>query len=145
MKAVPPGSQHEPARHRGVPAALGAYILWGLAPIYFKLIQAAPPLEIIAHRILWSVPLLAGFLILRDGNAFWQRVRLPPRTVLILLLSGSLVALNWLIFVWAVVNGQVLATSPLCTGGACACSQGSCEKGSFCDGGICRVCADDER
>jgi chloramphenicol-sensitive protein RarD len=94
-----------------VTAALAAYIFWGLAPIYFKLIQAAPALEIIAHRILWSVPVLAGFLLLRDGRAFWQRVRLPPRTVLILLVSGCLVALNWLIFVWAVVNGQVLATS----------------------------------
>ena len=92
-------------------AALAAYLFWGLAPIYFKLIQAVPALEIIAHRILWSVPVLAGFLLLRDGRAFWQRVRLPPRTVLILLVSGCLVALNWLIFVWAVVNGQVLATS----------------------------------
>ena len=92
-------------------AALAAYIFWGLAPIYFKLIQAAPALEIIAHRILWSVPMLAGFLLLRDGAKFWQRVRLPPRTVGILLLSGCLVAGNWLIFVWAVVNGQVLSTS----------------------------------
>jgi chloramphenicol-sensitive protein RarD len=95
----------------GTLSALAAYVFWGLAPIYFKLIQTAPALEIIAHRILWSVPFLAGFLLLRDGRAFWQRVRLPARTVLVLLLSGSLVALNWLIFVWAVVNGQVLATS----------------------------------
>jgi chloramphenicol-sensitive protein RarD len=94
-----------------VTAALAAYIFWGLAPIYFKLIQSAPALEIIAHRILWSVPMLAGFLLLRDGSRFWQRVRLPLRTVGILLVSGSLVATNWLIFVWAVVNGQVLATS----------------------------------
>ena len=92
-------------------AALAAYVFWGLAPIYFKLIQSAPALEIIAHRILWSVPILAAFLLLRDGRAFWRRIRLPGRTILILLLSGSLVALNWLIFVWAVVNGQVLATS----------------------------------
>jgi len=92
-------------------SALAAYIFWGLAPMYFKLIQSAPPLEIIGHRILWSIPLLAGFLLLRDGRAFWQRVRLPLRSVLVLLLSGTLVALNWLIFVWAVVNDQVLATS----------------------------------
>jgi len=92
-------------------SALAAYIFWGLAPIYFKLIQSAPALEIIAHRVLWSIPVLAGFLLLRDGKRFWQRLRLPLRTVLALLVSGSLVALNWLIFVWAVVNGQVLATS----------------------------------
>ena len=109
--AGPPGQTPQRADRSGVTAALAAYIFWGLAPIYFKLIQSAPALEIIAHRILWSVPVLAGFLLLRDGRAFWQRVRLPPRTIMILLVSGCLVALNWLIFVWAVVNGQVLATS----------------------------------
>ncbi len=95
----------------GVTAALGAYLFWGLVPVYFKMIHAAPAMEIIAHRILWSIPLLAGFLLLRDGRAFWQRLRLPRRTVLGLLLSGLLVVSNWLIFVWAVVNDRVLATS----------------------------------
>jgi chloramphenicol-sensitive protein RarD len=95
----------------GVAAALAAYIFWGLAPIYFKWIDAVAPLEIIAHRILWSIPFLAGFLLLRDGRGFLQRMRLPPKTVAVLLLSGVLVVTNWLIFVWAVVNGQVLATS----------------------------------
>jgi chloramphenicol-sensitive protein RarD len=99
------------AERVGVTAALAAYILWGLAPIYFKLIQSVDALEIIAHRILWSIPFLAGFLLLRDGRAFLERMRLPRRTVLTLLLSGALVATNWLIFVWAVVHGQVLATS----------------------------------
>jgi chloramphenicol-sensitive protein RarD len=95
----------------GVAAALAAYIFWGLAPIYFKWIDTVAPLEIIAHRILWSIPFLAGFLLLRDGRGFLQRMRLPPKTVAVLLLSGVLVVTNWLIFVWAVVNGQVLATS----------------------------------
>ena len=95
----------------GVTAALAAYILWGLAPIYFKSIQSVAPIEVIAHRILWSIPLLAGFLLLRDGPGFWQRMRLPRRTIFILLISGILVAFNWLVFVWAVSNNQVLATS----------------------------------
>jgi chloramphenicol-sensitive protein RarD len=111
LKTAPSPSRDDPADRRGVSAALAAYIFWGLAPIYFKFIQSAPALEIIAHRVLWSVPLLAGFLLLRDGREFWQRLRLPMRTILILLLSGTLVVVNWLIFVWAVVNGQVLATS----------------------------------
>lgn len=95
----------------GVSAALGAYIFWGLAPVYFKQIQSVSALEVIAHRILWSIPLLAGFLLLRHGRSFWQRFRLPFNTVMTLLLTGSLVACNWLIFVWAVVNGQILPTS----------------------------------
>lgn len=95
----------------GVAAALGAYILWGLAPIYFKQIQTVAPLEVIAHRILWSVPLLAGFLWLRDGADFLQRMQLPLKTVGVLLISGFLVAFNWLVFVFAVMNNQILATS----------------------------------
>lgn len=95
----------------GVSAALAAYIFWGLAPLYFKLIQSVPALEIIVHRILWSIPVLALFLIIRDGREFWAKMRLPPKTVLMLLLSGSLVATNWLVFVWAVTHGKVLSTS----------------------------------
>lgn len=100
------------AERTGVTAALAAYIFWGLAPIYFKFIQQVAPLEIIAHRILWSIPFLIAFLVFREGaRGFIQRMRLPRRTILALMVSGLLVVTNWLIFVWAVVNGQVLATS----------------------------------
>jgi chloramphenicol-sensitive protein RarD len=101
----------KPDERTGVTAALAAYIFWGLAPIYFKLIQSVAPTEVIAHRVLWSIPMLAIFLFLRDGSNFWQRVRLPRRAILTLLVSGVLVMGNWLVFVWAVVNDQVLATS----------------------------------
>jgi chloramphenicol-sensitive protein RarD len=80
-------------------------------PVYFKLIYAAPAIEIIAHRVLWSIPVLAGFLLLRDGRAFWRRMRLPPRTLLGLLLSSVLVVSNWLIFVWAVISDNIMSTS----------------------------------
>jgi chloramphenicol-sensitive protein RarD len=106
----PTEPQHS-ADRIGVTAALAAYIFWGLAPIYFKQIQSVAAIEIIAHRFLWSIPILAGFLLLRDGPAFWQRMRLPRRSILVLLLSGTLVAFNWLVFVWAVTHGQILATS----------------------------------
>lgn len=96
---------------QGVAAALGAFTIWGMAPIFFKQIITVPPLEIIAHRILWSVPMLAGFLLVRDGPGFWRRMRLPARTLAILVVSGTLVASNWLIYVFAVNSGRVLATS----------------------------------
>ncbi|MBT8047565.1 MAG: EamA family transporter RarD [Xanthomonadales bacterium] len=105
------GKQPHSAERIGVTAALAAYIFWGLAPIYFKQILSVAPLEVIAHRILWSIPLLAGFLWLRDGPGLWQRMRLPTRTVGVLLISGLLVAFNWLVFVWAVMNDRILATS----------------------------------
>jgi len=109
--ASAPGKVPPHPERTGAAAALAAYLFWGLMPIYFKWIQAAPPLEIIAHRILWSIPVLAGFLLLRDGRRFWTRVRLPRRVILGLLCSGTLLAINWLVFVWAVVNNRVLDTS----------------------------------
>jgi len=110
LKQAREKTQHS-AERTGVTAALAAYLLWGLAPIYFKQIQSVAPLEVIAHRILWSIPMLAGFLLLRDGAGFLQNMRLPGRTVFILFISGFLVVLNWFIFVWAVMNNQILATS----------------------------------
>ena len=94
-----PGKHGHSAERTGVTAALAAYIFWGLAPIYFKLIQTVAPLEIIAHRILWSVPMLAGFLLLRDGKSFVVHMRLPLRLVGALLLTGVLVSTSWLIIV----------------------------------------------
>jgi len=73
--------------------------------------MTVPPLEIIAHRILWSVPMLVGYLLLRDGPGFWRRLKLPAGKLAVLAVSGLLVAINWLIFVWAVSDGQILATS----------------------------------
>ncbi len=104
-------NEHQPNQRLGVIAALGAFGFWGLAPIYFKWLQEVSAIEIIVHRIIWAIPLLAVFLLIRDGPGFWKRLLLPRRTILTLLLSGVLVATNWLIFVWAVNNDHVLETS----------------------------------
>jgi chloramphenicol-sensitive protein RarD len=95
----------------GIIAALSAFVFWGFVPVYFKTLVAVDALEVIAHRIIWAIPMLALFLWFRDGRAFLTRLRLPARTVAGLALSGTLVALNWLTFVWAVNNDQVMATS----------------------------------
>jgi chloramphenicol-sensitive protein RarD len=95
----------------GVAAALAAFLFWGVVPVYFKWVNDVGPWEIIAHRIIWASPLLAGFLLLRDGREFFRKLRLPLKLLRGLLLSGVLVSFNWLVFVWAIVNDQVLATS----------------------------------
>ena len=100
------------AEHRkGLMAALAAYIAWGLMPIYFKQIAAVNAWEIIAHRVVWAIPVLLLFLLFRDGRQLWQRMRLTPRQAGWLAVSGCVIAANWLIFVWAVTNDNVLATS----------------------------------
>lgn len=95
----------------GVIPALAAFSFWGVAPIYFKWLGVVGDVEIIAHRVVWSVLTLFLFLLLRDGAGFWRRLRLPLKTIGWLCLSAILVALNWFIFVWAVNRGHVLDTS----------------------------------
>ena len=95
----------------GVIAALSAFGFWGLVPIYYKGLQSVGAWEVLAHRVIWSVPLLVLFLVVRDGRQFWKRLRLPLASIAWLFLSGLVLSLNWLVFVWAVAHDNVLDTS----------------------------------
>ena len=93
------------ARRQGVLAALGAFVIWGLAPLYFRAVDSVPPFEIVAHRILWSVALLAALLALlprSGGFAGLQAIRRQPRLLGLLALTSLLTSSNWLLFVWAI-------------------------------------------
>jgi len=87
---------------------LAAYCIWGVAPIYFKLVGHVQPLEIIAHRVTWSAILLMAVLALSGKLG---ELRLPLKSLGWLLLSAMLLACNWLIFVFAVLNDQIIDTS----------------------------------
>ena len=95
----------------GVIAALSAFGFWGLVPIYYKGLQTVGAWEVLAHRVIWSVPLLVIFLAVRDGRQFWNRLRLPAASIAWLVLSGLTISINWVVFVWAVANGHILDTS----------------------------------
>lgn len=93
----------------GVWFALTAYGSWGVAPIYFKLLGFAEPLEVVAHRVVWSVVILAAVVGLRGQ---WPTLRgLGRAQVLGLALSGALISANWLLFIWAVFNDHMLDAS----------------------------------
>lgn len=95
----------------GVIAALSAFTFWGLVPIYYKGLETVGAWEVLAHRVLWSVPLLVLFLAIRDGRNFWKRLRLPLTSIAWLVLSGMVVSVNWVVFVWAVAHDHILDTS----------------------------------
>lgn len=85
---------------------LGCYLLWGFFPLYFKLLDAAGAIEIIGHRITWT---LATCLVLVGALHRWQRLRtalLQPRLVGSLCLSGALVTVNWSVYVYGVNTGR---------------------------------------
>ena len=96
---------------RGFLFGVGAYGLWGVLPIYFKAIAAVAAVDIVAHRVLWSLPFLALLLFVGRG---WSDVRQAirrRRTLLLLLFTALLIATNWLLYVYAVTSGQILAGS----------------------------------
>jgi len=95
----------------GVAAALGAYVLWGLVPIFFKQLGNVPALEIIAHRVVWSLLLVGGLLAVRGQLAPVWRHACNPRTLLRAAIAAALVMTNWLVFVWAVNVDRILETS----------------------------------
>jgi chloramphenicol-sensitive protein RarD len=96
---------------RGLLFGLGAYGAWGVLPIYFKLLGSVPAVDIVAHRILWSTPFLALLLAVSAGWSAVRHALRQPRTMLLLLLSALLIAVNWLLYVYAVTSGQILAGS----------------------------------
>ena len=98
-------------RRLGLAAGLSAFSIWGLAPIYFKLVATVRPDEIIAHRVLWSVVLLGIVLLLRKRRAVLAHVKVNARVLLALAATSILIAFNWLIFVHAVNTDRVLSTS----------------------------------
>ena len=96
---------------KGILYGIGAYLLWGIFPIYWKWLQAVPAIQIISHRIIWSFVLLAIILfITRQWQAF-RSAALSRRVVLIYLASAILLSINWLTYVWAVNAGFVVETS----------------------------------
>jgi chloramphenicol-sensitive protein RarD len=90
---------------------LGAYGLWGILPIYFKAVADVGAIDIVAHRILWSVPFLGLLLFTVGGAGELRRVIRQPRTIGFLSVTAVLIAINWLLYVYAVTSGHILAGS----------------------------------
>jgi chloramphenicol-sensitive protein RarD len=93
----------------GLAAGVGAYLLWGLFPLYWPLLEPAGPVEILAHRIAWSLAFLAAVLALTSGFR-WIRT-LDRRRIRLLAIAAALITVNWGTFIYAVNNDHVVETS----------------------------------
>jgi chloramphenicol-sensitive protein RarD len=92
-------------------AAITAYTMWGFMPLFFRQLAGVPALEIIAHRALWAVPLLCVIMALRRQlPEFWTAIS-SFNTLRWMVLSALLISGNWILYVWAVNNDQILASS----------------------------------
>ena len=95
---------------KGIWYALGAYVFWGLFPVYWKLLKNVPALQLLGHRIFWSFVLLLGVILFTRQ---WQGFRsaLNRRVVVIYSVAAVLIGINWLTYVWAIGAGYIIETS----------------------------------
>lgn len=96
---------------RGLFYALGAHVFWGSMPLYLLLVRATPPLEFIALRIIWTLPLCALFVVVAKRGKELRAVLTNRRALAFLLASSVLIAVNWFLYVWAIMTGHVYAAS----------------------------------
>ncbi|MEO8408399.1 MAG: EamA family transporter RarD [Oxalobacteraceae bacterium] len=95
----------------GIFFAATAYVLWGLFPLYFKLLQTIPASQILMHRIIWSLAFVLVLLAWRRQWKWLPKVVRQPRVLLGFGASALLLSTNWLIYIWAVNNGRVVDAS----------------------------------
>lgn len=92
----------------GVMAALAAFFLWGILPVFWKLLSFMPPPSIVAQRTVWSLALVLGILWWRKEGHLLRQGLQSRRVLGWHLLSGCLLASNWLLYVWATLNGRII-------------------------------------
>ena len=88
--------------------AVTAYLFWGFIPIYFKFVDHVSPWEILCHRVIWSVILLMGILVYTQQLG---ALKVEARVIRRLLLTSALLSVNWLVYIYAIVNGNIVETS----------------------------------
>ena len=100
----------EPAtERRGTIFGIAAYLMWGLFPLFWPLLEPAGALEILAHRVVWSL-VVVGLVLLASGNA-WRRLPRTGRPLGLLTLAAVLIAVNWGLYIWGVNHHHVVETS----------------------------------
>jgi chloramphenicol-sensitive protein RarD len=102
---------HEAERRTGVIFGLGAYGLWGTFPLFFPLLEPASPVEILAHRIVWSLAAVAFVLAIGRNMAALRAVLRDRRKALLLVGAALLIAINWGVFIYAVNSDHVIESS----------------------------------
>ena len=101
--AAPPAS--------GLLPAIGAYVIWGFLPLYLLLVKTVPPFEFVGWRIIWTLPLCLLIVAFRLQFPELIAAFKSPRAMLALLASAVLIGINWFVYIWAIMAGEVYATS----------------------------------
>jgi chloramphenicol-sensitive protein RarD len=104
-------SSHSHGSARGAAAAATGFFLWGALPVYWKQMEHINPVELISHRLVWSLAFVAAVLALRHGFAPVRAALANRRLIATCAASGGLLTVNWLTFLWAVDHGHIIESS----------------------------------
>jgi chloramphenicol-sensitive protein RarD len=96
---------------RGTAFGLAAYLIWGMFPLYWPLLKPATAVEILAHRVVWSLASVAALLLVVAGRSAWRALPRDSRSLLLLTVAGVLIGINWGVYIWGVNHGHVVETS----------------------------------
>ena len=97
--------------NKGIWYGIGAYVTWGLFPIYWKWLHNVPALQLIGHRVLWSFLLLFIVILVSRQWSVFRAAALKPRVVRIYVAAAVLIGINWLVYIWAVNAGFIVEVS----------------------------------
>lgn len=97
--------------NKGLWYAVGAYVLWGVLPVYWKALQTVPPIQIVGHRMVWSLVFVGVLFVLKPHWSRFYQVAKHKKVLLIYLTAGSILFFNWFTYVWAVNAGYVVETA----------------------------------
>ncbi|HVT19975.1 MAG TPA: EamA family transporter RarD [Mycobacteriales bacterium] len=98
-------------QRRGTLLGLAAYLIWGMFPLYWPLLEPATAVEILAHRVVWSLVTVAALLVVVSGRAAWRGLPRDARSLTLLAVAGLLIGINWGVYIWGVNHGHVVETS----------------------------------
>jgi chloramphenicol-sensitive protein RarD len=92
----------------GIAFSVSAYLMWGALPLYMKLLDHVPAAEVVAHRVVWSVPIAMLVLLTLGRTSDLSAALASPRTLAMGMLTAALISLNWGIYVWSIGSGHAL-------------------------------------
>ncbi len=111
MSTATTSDKHSEEAARGFAFAFGAYLLWGIQPIFMKAVAHIPAFEVVAHRILWSVPIAGVVLLLLGRTADLKAALRSPRTLAMAAVTAAIITVNWTIYTWAIAVDRAVDTA----------------------------------
>ncbi len=106
-----PESEFQACMNRGLLFGASAYGIWGMLPLYWRLLDGAGAVEVLAHRFVWALVVMTVLLRVRPHAGWWRELKQRPAALRLLAAAGAVIAVNWYFYIWGVNHERVVETS----------------------------------